>query len=199
MNDRFLGALIPVLVNLVGLLGIYCLMAYALVRLRWTGSGLTGVFIALIAAQLFWIVPARFGPAFYFANSMATAFAIVILAQKARLVPRQLEDSARLDGCGWMGIFRHVLLPFIGRELVLITLFILMATTLSLWSYLGSPDSVDPLRLFLATHPFWSGPLVGIQIVASIFFSLPLILIFLLAKPYLAQPGNENASEGAAA
>lgn len=40
-----------------------------------------------------------------------SVFGIFIMRQAFLVVPRDLEDAARLDGCSEWGIFRHVMLP----------------------------------------------------------------------------------------
>jgi sn-glycerol 3-phosphate transport system permease protein len=40
-----------------------------------------------------------------------SAFGTFLMRQTFRQVPLELEDAARIDGCGWVGILRHVYLP----------------------------------------------------------------------------------------
>lgn len=40
-----------------------------------------------------------------------SAFGTFLLRQTFRQVPVDLEDAARIDGCNWLGIIRHVFLP----------------------------------------------------------------------------------------
>jgi sn-glycerol 3-phosphate transport system permease protein len=42
---------------------------------------------------------------------MASAFAIFLLRQAFRQVPRELEDAARIEGCGWFGVLWRVYVP----------------------------------------------------------------------------------------
>jgi multiple sugar transport system permease protein len=39
------------------------------------------------------------------------AFFVFLMVQFIRTLPRELEDAARLDGCGYFGIFRRIVLP----------------------------------------------------------------------------------------
>ena len=42
---------------------------------------------------------------------MASAFGIFLLRQAFKSVPSDLDDAARIDGCNWAGILRHVYVP----------------------------------------------------------------------------------------
>jgi len=43
----------------------------------------------------------------------ASAFGTFLLRQAFRTVPRELEDAAHIDGCGWLCLIWHVYLPLI--------------------------------------------------------------------------------------
>jgi sn-glycerol 3-phosphate transport system permease protein len=114
MSEPLMITLIAVTVNLGGTLVIYSFMAFFLARLCWRGRGVAAVIMTIIVAQVFWVVPAMIGfhssivgtSASYslcFGNCLVSAFAIVLLSQTVKLIPRQLEDTARLDGCHWLG------------------------------------------------------------------------------------------------
>src|SRR5689334_20179451 len=100
MPSPLLSSLISVSLNLAGMLVIYSIMAYTLLQMRWGRGSSIAVVVTILAAQLFWIVPSRIGPSLYFSNWTVTALGLVIFCQRARAIPKQLEDSARLDGCG---------------------------------------------------------------------------------------------------
>jgi multiple sugar transport system permease protein len=74
---------------------------------------------------------------------LVSAFVIILFCQTVKRIPRQLEDSARLDGCGLFGIYRRIVLPLVRRELGFITLLIVMATALPFWENLTAPDRTD--------------------------------------------------------
>jgi multiple sugar transport system permease protein len=96
-------------------------------------------------------------------------------------IPRQLEDSARLDGCGWFGTYWHAVLPLVRRDLGFIALLIVMATALPFWANLTAPGGTAfrPFLEFLRlpTHDSFSSMLA-----VSAITSLPVIAIFFAAK-----------------
>ena len=146
-------------VNLAGMLLIYSLMAYAVVRVSWHRRGVIAVLATIGLAETFWIAPAMIGfgypfaasPGSYFlcfGNWLVSAFGIAFFCQTAGRIPRQLEDSARLDGCGRFGIYWHILLPLVRRELALLAILTVMATALLFWAALTAPDSAPLWPLF---------------------------------------------------
>src|SRR5262245_18549649 len=143
MSTALTNVAIALTINLVGILLIYSLMAFFVTRLRWHGRNVLAVIIMIVLAALFWIAPTmvalQVSPetnASYpvlLGNWLVSAFAIILFSRAANDIPRQFVDSARLDGCGWFGIFWHVVLPLVRRDLGLIALLILMATAPLFW------------------------------------------------------------------
>ena len=193
--------LIALGVNLAGMLLIYSLLAFALARFRWHGRGIIPVLALIMIAGLFWSVPTMLtlsldaksadavSYSLWFGNWLVSGFSVVILCQAVKGIPRQLEDSARLDGCGWFGIYWHVVLPLVRRELGLIAFLTAMATSLPFWFLLPTEKSGGFVPLWLgllrATGDIGQGAFVGRMMVGSVIATLPVIVIFLFAKHYL--------------
>jgi multiple sugar transport system permease protein len=202
-NDRLgrkptpMNLLIALGLNLAGMLLIYSLMAFALVRLSWHRRGTIAVLAAIIAAGQFWNVSALLvvhsssaGPATYslwFCNWLVSAFAVVILCQTAKGIPRQLEDSARLDGCGWFGIYWHVLLPLVKRELGIIAFLTVIAPSVHFLTPITIVEGwimIPPPPNGLAELPLENSDIL-MATAFSLLITLPIIAIFLFAKRYL--------------
>jgi multiple sugar transport system permease protein len=199
MQGPFLILLLALSANVVGMLLLYSWMAWAFLRLHWHGRGLAGALVALLAASIFWIGPTMMAPdahsagllAFplWFGNWFVGAFSVIVLCQAVKRIPRQLEDSARLDGLGALGTWWHVLLPLVRRELGLIAVLTLMGTATLCWSALTLPSPIGiappwlPLLAAINDHP-GAGPvrLLLIMIAGSLVAALPLILLFFFAK-----------------
>ena len=191
MSQPLVVCLAAVAVNLAGMLVIYSVMTQLLARLAWRGRGIPGVFVAIVAAQLFWIAPALLivaardpnNPASYalwFGNWLVGGFAVVLLSQTVRGIPRQLEDSARLDGLGFFGTWRHVIFQFVRRDLGLVAIFTIMATLLPFWAFINLPDASNVIVIYQRV----SSPVerLGMMAAGSLIGALPLIAIFFLAK-----------------
>lgn len=203
-----MNCLIALTFNLVGMLLIYSLMAFALVRVRWHRRGVVGVIATILAAGLFWIVPsfalalgdryAPWGP-LWLGNWLVSGASVIILCQRVRQIPRALEDSARMDGHGWWGTNRHIVLPLVRHDLALIALLTAMATSLLLWTVLtASPFSRDfPPWLYLllpmeAEHGHDLARTWFALITGSLVMTLPVILIFFFSKRYLLRDPSAN-------
>ena len=111
------------------------LVAYGFARIDWRGRNI--VFVIVLATmmipfpvtmvplysifrRLHWIgtfrplwVPAWFG----------NAFNIFLLRQFFMTIPRDLSDSARMDGCTELGIYRRVIVPLSRPALAVVALF----------------------------------------------------------------------------
>lgn len=192
--------LLALTANLIGMLAIYSFLAFALVRFSWRGRGVIAVLAALVIAGLFWIVPTLivrfssraglFSYSLSFCNWLISGFSVIILSQAVRGIPRQLEDSARLDGAGWFGTYWHVLLPLVRRELWLIGFLTLMGTSVLLLTPLIVFDGGFLTQWLALLLPFWQGKLtlsqsVGVMIGASLIATLPAIVVFFFSKRHL--------------
>src|SRR2546421_7304308 len=158
MSEQLATCLISVVANLAGMLVIYLIMAHLLAGLAF-GRGISGVIAAIVLAQLFWIAPVFFivgvrnpgsfaACSLWFGNWLVCGFALVLLSQTTKQIPRQLEDSARLDGFGLVGTWCHVIFPFVRRDLGLIAFFTIMATLLPFWALINVAGGSDLLPLY---------------------------------------------------
>jgi ABC-type glycerol-3-phosphate transport system permease component len=186
MSEPLIITLIAVTFNLGGMLVIYSFMAFFLARLHWRGHGVLAVLMTIIIAEFFWIVPTMIGLdysiaetttsySFLFGNWLVSAFAVILFCQTVKGIPRELEDSARLDGSGWFRIYWHVVLPLVRQDLGLIALLIGMATTL-------------PFLTDLTKHAFFPAPplptydAVTRMLAHSAIATVPVIAIFVIVK-----------------
>lgn len=189
MSQQLALCLIAVALNLAGVMAIYAVMAQALARFAWSGRGIFAVIVLIVTAQLFWIAPALLivfprdpgGASSYslwFGNWLVTGFAVVLLRRKAESIPRSLPETARLDGLGFAGTWRHVILPFVGKDLALLALFTVMATLLPFWAFINLPEASN-LIIFQRSSTF--GQHLSMMAIGSLAGALPLIGIVLLA------------------
>ena len=100
-----------------------------------------------------------------------------------------------MDGCGWFGIYRHILFPFVRRELLLIILVTAAGMVLPIWAFLASTNNFEPFLPYIAdTLGMNNLPRVGLWVIASFIMALFPIVILFLAKPSLDEPTNDHAS-----
>ncbi|MQA03088.1 MAG: ABC transporter permease subunit [Streptosporangiales bacterium] len=133
LNSAFVAAM----VTLIALL-FHSMAAYALARLRFPGRDVifTGIFATLLVS-----VPVILVPLFFVAKTLNlldsyaglilpaifNAFGIFFLRQFYLSLPRELEDAAAVEGLGYWGIYRHVVLPLSRPLLGALAVFFFLA------------------------------------------------------------------------
>lgn len=188
-----------------GVLGdlITCTMAgYSFSRLRWKGRDfffgllystmlLPGL-VTLIPVFLLWakldfvdtyiplMVPAWLG---------AGVFYIFMLRQFFRTIPRDYEDSAKIDGANTLQVMWHIIVPLSKPALITVAIFSFMFY----WNfyigpliYLNSPEKYT-LSIGLATFVSTYGSEWSLLMAASTLMLLPTLIVFLFAQKYFVQ------------
>ena len=190
------------LVNIIGTCLSCSLAAYALARLRWPGRSFCFILVLatlmippqvtmipsfVIYKQLGWYntLAPLWAPAFFGIN----AFAIFLLRQSMKGIPRDLEDAARIDGCGYFRTYWHVALPLMKPTLAAISVF----TFMYVWNdFMGPLIYVNDQRLYpaaLGLFAFMAGREEQFTWVmaASVLMTLPVIAIFFALQRYFIQ------------
>lgn len=120
----------------------------------------------------------------------ASPFLVFLFRQFFAAIPRELEDAAIIDGCGWGKIFITIFLPL--SRPVLATAFLLSFT----WSW---GDYIAPALLLDVDHTTLSvaitawyldprgNPLPTVQAAAAALYVVPVLLIFLFAQRYFVR------------
>jgi len=114
---------------------------------------------------------------------------IFLLRQFFMTIPRELEDAARIDGCGYLRTYWQIVLPLAKPALAVVMLF----TTIGAWNdflapliYLQSPDMYTlalGLQIFLTQYGGdWS-----LLMAASTIVVLPIIFVFFFAQKQFIQ------------
>ena len=197
--DRFLGNsfLYALLITAVQL-SFNVLAAYAFARMRFRGRDL--LFAMLLATMM--VPPAvLLIPNFLVVSqlglvdtmwgvvvpSFAGAFGIFLLRQAFLNIPADLEDAARIDGCGSWGILVNVVLPLSRPALVTLGLFIFMgAWNMFEWPLVVlSNEDYYPLTVGLSLFRSETSADWPRVFAASVMGAAPLILLFLVAQRYL--------------
>ncbi|RYX85522.1 carbohydrate ABC transporter permease [bacterium] len=177
------------------------MVAYAFARLVWPGKNL--LFVVLLATMMVpgavtmmpqflifrslgWIdtlnplwVPAFFG----------SAFNIFLLRQFFMSIPTELEDAAKIDGCGPFTTYWRIMLPQVKPALAAVSISAVMGA----WNnfqgpliYLSSPERMTlayGLQLYQQQH---SGD-PGLLMAASTMVVLPIIVLFFFTQRYFIE------------
>lgn len=195
--NSFLVAAVTVLVTI----GIASLAAYPLARMEFWGKNslfililaglmipweVTFVSLFLLFHKLRWIntYQALILP------SLASPFGVFLLRQFFLSIPRDLEDAARMDGCGRLRILVSLILPLSRPALATLTIFIfLMSWNNFLWPLIvvTEPSMMTvPVVLAFYAATFQSTMEWG-TLMATAFLSsfLPVILFLFLQKQFV--------------
>ncbi len=197
------NSMMLVVLNIAGQVIGSSLVAFAFARLRWPGREfcfllvlatlmippqVTLVPVFLVFKQLGWYntlrplwVPAFFGSAFY----------IFLLRQFMRTIPTDLEDSAKIDGCGFFGIYLRVILPLIKPALAAIAIFTFMAV----WNdFMGPlifvadqelyPLSLGLFSLYAMVMMFGQ---YEVLMAAAVLMTVPVVILFFAAQRHFIQ------------
>lgn len=116
------------------------------------------------------------------------AFFVFLMVQFIRGIPRELDEAARIDGCGRGGIFLRVILPLMVPALATTTIFTFIWTWNDFFSqliYLTDPKMYTvpvALRSFVdATSSTSWGSMFAMSVVSLV----PVFLAFLLGQRFL--------------
>jgi len=177
------------------------LVAYAFARLNWPGRDFCFLLmlatmmiphqVLMIPQFLIWknlgayntLTPLWLGPVF------GNAFFIFLLRQFLKTVPRDLEDAARLDGCGFLRIYWHIMLPLIKPSLAAIAIFTFLGT----WNNFMGPliyiadQRLYPLAFGLYAFSVQVNNNPALTMAGSLLMTVPVIVIFFFAQKYFIQ------------
>ena len=120
---------------------------------------------------------------------MFTAYGTFLLRQFFVTIPTELEDAARIDGCGLWGIYRHVIMPLSGPALATLTTFIFLGTWNSFMWPLIVINSMEKRPLMLGLYAFMSqyNTEWALLMAASLMVMAPVIIVFLIGQRYFVK------------
>ncbi len=192
----FLNSTIVTVVVTLGQLTSCVLAAFAFARMKFKGKGamflvfmsttmistqVTLVPSYLIMDQLDWIdhYPALIVP------FLANAFGVFMIRQSFRTIPRELEEAAKLDGCGRVRFLVQILLPLCTPILASQGLFAFMGNWNSyLWPLIvTNRDQMRTLqiglRYFVGSE---GGTQWGVYMAAALIITIPVIVFYFFVQ-----------------
>lgn len=116
---------------------------------------------------------------------LANAFGVFMIRQSFRTVPKEMEEAAKLDGCGRLRFLVQIMLPLCKPILASQALFAFMGNWNSyLWPLIvTNQDEMRTvqigLRYFVSGE---GGTKWGLYMVAAVLVSLPVIVIYFLVQ-----------------
>ncbi|MCC6443298.1 MAG: carbohydrate ABC transporter permease [Armatimonadetes bacterium] len=177
------------------------LVAYSFARLRWPGRDF--LFVVLLATMMLpgevtmipvflifkglgWVDTLQ---PLWVGNLFAGAFNVFLLRQFFLTIPTELEDAAKIDGCGFFTIYWRIMLPLIKPALAALTIMQFMGS----WNdfmgpliYISSIEKMTgsyALQLFQSAHTGeWS-----MLMAAATLWTLPVLAVFFFTQKYFIQ------------
>jgi multiple sugar transport system permease protein len=198
-----LNSLVIVAGSVVGNLLACSMAAYAFARLNFKGRK---AFFAIMLATIMLPIHVVIVPQYILFNNLGwintfyplivpkflatDAFFIFLMVQFIRVLPRELDEAARIDGCNHWSIFWRVIMPLSMPALATTAIFTFIWTWNDFYSqliFLTDPDLATvplALRLFVDAQGDTSwGPLFSMSIVAL----GPIFGFFLAGQRYLVR------------
>jgi multiple sugar transport system permease protein len=181
----------------IGQISSCALAAYAFARMRFRGK--TVLYVVLLATMM---VPAQVTmiPIFLIMKSLGlidTLFALIVpaffggafgtflLRQFFSTIPADLEDAARIDGCGRFRILWSIVLPLSRPAIATLALF----TFMTYWNDLLGPviylSSVNKATLTIGLANLQSGVMTArydLLMAGSVVSVLPILILFILGQ-----------------
>jgi len=201
-NTFLKNTLIITLTTVVGGTLTSSLVAYSLARLRWIGRDM--VFLAVLATMMLpfhitmipvFVIWKTLGLVDTFVPLIAPAmfgggtFGIFLMRQFFMTLPLDLDDAAKIDGCGVLGIYWRIIIPLSKPVIGTVAIFAFLAR----WNdFLGPLIYLNDtrkytlalgLQLFRGQHMSrWE-----LMMAVSVLMLLPVLTIYFLAQRYFVR------------
>lgn len=208
----FLNSFLLATGSVIGTVISASLAAYAFARIGFRGRG---AFFAVMIGTLLLpfhvlIIPQymlfrsldlvdTFAPLLVGKFLAAEAFFVFLIVQFIRALPRDMDEAARIDGCGHGRIYWSIILPLIKPALVTASIFAFI------WSW---NDFLGPL-LYLNSTELYPLPLAlrvfndqtstsdyGATVAVSVLALLPILLFFIVFQRFLVEGVSTQGLKG---
>lgn len=207
----FINSVIYTTCVVVGIVLVSSLAAYAFSRLKFPGKN---IFFYMFVAAMMIPLPGSFVPLYVMMNKLGLintrfgyilcminvglSMSILLLKTFFDKMPADLEDAARIDGCGKVGIWWYVALPLARPAIAVIVIF----NSLNVWNeyilatLLLNDNDLMPLQrglmVFQGSHSV-DYPLLmaGLTIAA-----IPIILVYLIMQKHIIKGLSSGAVVG---
>ena len=214
VGNFVLNSVIISVSSAVGQVFSSALVGYAFARLRARGKNIT--FMIVLATMM---IPAQITmiPQFILfkelgwintflpliiPNFFGNAYNIFLIRQFVSRLPVEMDEAAMVDGLGYFGIFRRIVLPMMTPVLIAIAIFTLTWT----WGDFMGPliylneDTKMPLalgvQLLTSTSQELQTPPWNLVMVGTVFLSLPMIIIYYFGQKYMYEMNISTGSAG---
>ncbi len=206
----FLNTIIVSVCQVVGVLVVASLAAYAFARMEFHGKN--AVFTVFLATLM---IPGEVTliPNFVIVTKwlgwydtyqaqvvpyLGSVFAIFLLRQFFMTIPKDLEDAAVMDGCGQLRFLWSIVVPLSRPALITVGLLnFLAAWNAFLWPLLVTRGAaMRPIQVGLSAFSTDGGTRYAELMAASTFVILPTAVIYLIAQRYFVEGITRTGLKG---
>ncbi len=179
------------------------LAAYPLARVRFPGKvifmytlllarvmPIAAIIIPIFSIAVMLNMINKFSGAILLFTSMQLPVSLWIMKAFVDSIPIELEESAWLDGCGRFGALWHIVFPLMGPGIAVVGLFAFLGA----WGdfliplvLLRSPDKFPIAMGLFRAFDSRGNANFGMLTALAVFYSLPSIILYLLARQYLVK------------
>jgi multiple sugar transport system permease protein len=183
--------------------------AYALARMRFRGRGplFAVIFATLMVAMPVILVPlfmvvARLGLVNSYAGLILpvafTAFPIFLMRQFYLQFPRELEEAADLDGCGYLRRFLRIVLPMSRSMLAALAVTTFLSTWNSfLWPLTVAKDAdLWVVQVGMSQFQNQYGGEWNLIMAASLVAAVPTLLLFIVLQRQIVESVKASGLKG---
>jgi multiple sugar transport system permease protein len=120
------------------------------------------------------------------APGLFSAYGTFMLRQFFMNLPRELEDAARIDGCGNLRIYWHVTVPLSKVALATLATFVFMGSWKEfMWPLIiNNNENLLPLQVLLQRFVGQHGSEYTLLMAGSVIVLAPVILVFIVGQRY---------------
>lgn len=196
----FKNTLINTIVITGGQVIICSLAAYAFARLHFPGRD--KIFFVMLAVMMVpsqmtiipqYLIVAKLGWLNTYAAliipQLFSAYGTFFLRQFFLTLPKELEDSAKIDGCSYFRIFWRIMLPLCSNGLIAFGIFtVLWAWNDLLWPLLvTTKDNMRVLSVAIATLNGYYVTDYNLLMAASVLAILPMIVMYVFGQKHFIE------------
>ena len=126
------------------------------------------------------------------------AFNIFLLMQFMKNVPKEIDEAARIDGCGWFGLYRHIMMPLVKPALASVAILTFINSWGDFYSaliYLNKPDNYPvayALKLYADEVLINYGPMLAMSVLSLV----PIIVLFFIFQKSLIEGISTSGIKG---
>lgn len=206
-QNFYLASITVTSITVIGGLIVNSMAAYALARLRWRGRDAVLSIIILLVILPFESIAV---PLFYLMNDfrntyfvqyipfVASAFSIYLFYTFFISIPKEIQESAALDGAGPLRIFAQIIVPMSKPVYASVTIL----TFLAAWSSFLFPvmmvdqPLVRPLPLAIAVFKGQPPTDWGQIFAFGVMLVIPVVVVFLAFQRWFIQSVASSAVKG---